>query len=252
MRDRLDTLDTLVSDYRLDATGFDAAAGHLTDHGPLGNHLAIGGARTVPLYRAVDGHECMDFDGSWWFEGRSPLLGGGSLAMLFAGGADRADGLLYVLHTAARARMAGVGRDGSLAGVAPDQWYARATRRDGAYLYGAQVRCYANYRESPGFPNVGYVSRGPLHLLAASFMGASPHRRAAVDGGPVATGIDAADPAYAVPSGSHLRVGGLLPSGTIGSGFLAIKRLWFLRGDAFEHPGFAAARAAEVAAWGIG
>ena len=244
----LDDLDTLVGAYRLDAAGYDAGNARLTDHGPFGHHLALGGTGG-PVLAARDGHECMDFDGSWWFEGRNPLLGGGSLALLMVVDGAAADPFLAPVNTLER-RGSPANRAASPPQNPDTDWFSSSYQGHGVTVTGQSTRLRARVG-NPSPASTATLPRGSLAFVAFALSGDPAAHVMALNDAPATT--DAyGDPRRAVPLGSHMRIGHLKATPGLQQGrYLALKRAWFLRGNVFDHPEFEAARATELARWGI-
>lgn len=245
-------LDTCIAHYRFDGSGWDGANGRLTDLGAHGFHLAIGGARSTPLYRDLGGEQHMEFDGSWWFEGRNAILGGGSIILLSAFDVTGADGKLLFWTTLKTDKSpTGLGPDGSVAGVADADWHV--TNNQGHFLeaYGMSLKV-GTRTGNPGAPSVSPPQRGAMYLYAAALPGDPALNIAAANGDVPGQAGPYANTKDAVPIGGWMRLGHLKATPGLSAGkYVALKRAWFLRGNAFDHPGFEAARAAELNAWGI-
>ena len=244
-------LDTLTSSYTLDETGIDGS-NKLIDAGPLAQGLALGGSGG-PVWRDVDGVQCADFDGSWWWHGRCPWLVGGSVAMLFA--IDIAGGPDGVLHPVSTIRtgdtLAGVSEDGDTSAVTPSDWLGSSSRDAGFQFFGMSVRPNAMRAGAPAYPSLPTVQRGALQLVIARFGLGELHTTAALNDGAPTDGSDATSASNAVPLSAFMRIGQTRATPAAPSGFVCVKRLWTFRGDVFAHPDFDVARADELTARGI-
>lgn len=238
----LQDLDTCVAAYYCDSDG--VVGGNLIDQTEFGNDLVGAG---TPVFATRDGFEVMDFDNAFWFEGMSPLLPGGSMVLVGVVDIDAGSGSLHVVNTAAKNAAVG-----NFDAVPPDNsdadWLSSTYQRKSIFFTSNSARGFDRVGTSA---TAGNFTAGAMNIVTAAFPTVPYEIQAALGTGTVAASAYSA--AVSAPrTGAMVRIGHLKASGGITAGkYCAAKRVYFFRGNVFDHAGFAAAMAAEKVLWGV-
>lgn len=240
----LETFPSCIGAFFLDSTGVSGST--LVDQTAYCNDLALlTGAIT---YSTRDGQEVMDFDNSYWFEGPNLLIPGGSVVFVGVCDAPGADGSLMVLNTLSR-KANPANWDGVPNNAVDADWHASIYARKALYFNTNIPRIFDR--------TTGVNSAGTAFTAGAMniFTGGVSIEPARTEGSTGTQGVQTSNFAAAASAstvGSHMRVGHLKASGGITAGkYLSGKRLYFFNENVFNNSAFAAARAAEMALWGI-
>lgn len=238
-------ISTCIAAYYCDATGFNTGSKQLIDQSGYGNHLDIK-LLTAPVYANRAGHQVMDFDNTYYFEGQNLLQPGGSVVVVGCVSLDAVDGVLHVVATASRS--ASVGNFDGVPNETTDAEWFTAKRQKQVFFYGNSPRMFEN--SGIGAEGADFVAgamnlfTGAISLNPAQLQGATKTQVPAI----AAFGAGATASAM----GSHVRLGFLKTAGGLAATrYMGIKRVYFFAGNVFNHPDFATKRASEIAAFGI-
>lgn len=242
----LKELSTCVAAYSCDATGYDSISKKLVDGSGYGNHLDLK-VGTAPIFATRDGYQVMDFDNTYYFEGDSPLPPAGSIVLVGVTSHTGGDGNLYIINTASRKALAG-----NFDAVPPDnsdsEWFAGTYGRRPIFFNSMSPRIFG---WTGGQQAIGSAfSAGQMNMFSAS-VNQAPAQLQAATGAQSRQVSNFSKNAHASIYGDMLRIGHIKASDTLSGSYIALKRAYFFLGNVFEHPEFEAARAAEMAAWGI-
>lgn len=250
----LKNLNTCIGAYAFDATGFDTINKRLIDRSLYGNHLDLK-LRTAPVYATRSGYQVMDFDNTYYFEGRDLLTSGGSVVIVGVVSADAADGTLQLITGSSRRANAGnfdgVPNDSTDDNTANVGFIGQGVRTKYLSFLGNRPR----YSDNTG-PTAGttlFTAGGMNIFTAAAPLSPALMLGSVKEEAPFTTSF--ASGGLAARSGSHMRIGhlkGVGGSGGLTAGkYLSLKAAYFFTDNVFDHPDFIGARKAEIALWGI-
>lgn len=240
----LQDLSNCVAAYHLEPAG--VVGGQLIDQSGYGNHLDL--IFGTPLYATRDGIEMMDFDNSFWFEGRNVMLSGGSVAVVGCLSMAGSEGVLYPVNTVSIKTTAG--NFNALPYENTDaEWFSSTYQIKGVGF--SQSRA-VTLNDRTGVATPGAVWTNDQANLFVGCFDIATQTAIGARGSDTPTSNAVASGITAARDGALIRIGHIRSSGSFLTGrYVSAKRLYFFADNVFNHPSFATERAAEIAAWGI-
>lgn len=237
------SLANLIAEYHTEPAG--VVGGQLIDQSGFGEHLDL--VFGTPVYATRDGIEMMNFDNSFWFQGRNVMRSGGSVVIVGALSMVGSEGTLHVVNTFSGNYPGG---DYTAVGLPSEVDKFSSTYQVKSVAFGQSRSVTLFDRTGVATPGAAWTN-GAANLFCGCFdietqtaIGArgsdSPTSNA------VANGVTTAREARFMEVG-HIRSTAGYPS----AGYCSAKRIYFFSENIFNDPGFAAARADEIATWGI-